>query len=133
MVGGLSDSVGYGLEDRAIAVMPSLLKEKFGIESDNGFVRKYIILDGQEVELNMFGTGHKADEKWFVVGEAKAKLSQKDVDKFLRLLSRLRTSKFVEDQVFPIIVTYSTRPATQRYAEEKGINIIWSYELEKYR
>ncbi len=133
MVGGLSDSVGYGLEDRAIAVMPSLLKEKFGIESDNGFVRKYIILDGQEVELNMFGTGHKADEKWFVVGEAKAKLSQKDVDKFLRLLSRLRTSKFVEDQVFPIIVTYSTRPAIQRYAEEKGINIIWSYELEKYR
>ncbi len=133
MVGGLSDSVGYGLEDRAIAVMPSLLKEKFGIESDNGFVRKYIILDGKEVELNIFGTGHKADGKWFVVGEAKAKLSKKDVDKFLRLLSRLRTSKFVEEQVFPIIVTYSTRPATQRYAEEEGINIIWSYELEKYR
>ena len=132
MVGGLSDSVGYGLEDRAIAVMPSLLKEKFGIESDNGFVRKYIILDGQEVELNMFGTGHKADEKWFVVGEGKAKLSKKDVDKFLRLLTRLRTFKLVEDRVLPIMVTYSTRPATQRYAEEKGINIIWSYELEKY-
>ncbi len=31
------------------------------------------------------------------------------------------------------MVTYSARPAVQKYAEEKEINIIWSYKLEKYR
>ncbi len=83
MVGGLSDSIGYGLEDRAIALLPLLLKDRFGIEPGNGFVRKFIILDDREVEPNMFGTGHKGEEKWFVIGEGKTKLSKKDIDNFL--------------------------------------------------
>ena len=130
MVGGLSDTVGYGLEDRAIAALPGLLKKRFGIEPDDGFVRKFIVMDGKEVELNMFGAGHKDGEKWFIVGEGKAKLSKKDIDKFLRLLTRLETAKIVGDHVLPLMVTYSIRPATEDYAKEKGINIIWSYELK---
>jgi len=130
MVGGLSDTVGYGLEDRAIAALPGLLKKRFGIEPDDGFVRKFIVMDGKEVELNMFGGGHKDGEKWFIVGEGKAKLSKKDIDKFLRLLTRLETAKIVGDHVLPLMVTYSARPATEDYAKEKGINIIWSYELK---
>jgi len=131
MVGGLSDSVGYGLEDRAIASLPVLLKERYGIEADDGFVRKFMEVNGREVELNMFGTGRKGEQKWYVVGEGKAKLSKKDVDRFLKLLDRLRLYRIVGDNVLPVMVTYSTRPAVQGYAEEKGINIIWSYELEQ--
>ena len=133
MVGGLSDSVGYGLEDRAIAALPALLKLKFDLEPDLPFVRKFININGKDVELNMFGTGRKNNEKWFVVGEGKAKLSRKDVDKFQKLLDRLKVSHIVGERVLPIMVTYSTRPATQDYAESKGMHVIWSYELEQVR
>ena len=133
MVGGLSDSVGYGLEDRAIAALPALLKIRFDLESDAPFVRKFIAIDGKEVELNMFGRGHKDNEKWFVVGEGKAKLSKKDVDRFQKLLERLKSSDIIGDHVLPLLVTYSTRPAIQEYAEQKGMHVIWSYELEQVR
>jgi len=131
MVGGLSDSVGYGLEDKAIAALPIVLKKRFAMEPEGSFVRKFIQIDGKEVEINMFGTASQDGEKWFVVGEGKAKLSKKDVDKFLKLLDRLRISGVVGTSVLPIMVTYSTRPATQRYAEEKGLNLIFPYELEQ--
>ncbi len=133
MVGGLSDTVGYGLEDQAIAALPALLKIRFDLESDSPFVRKYIVIDGREVELNMFGTGHKDNEKWFVVGEGKAKLSKKDVDRFQKLLERLKAGHVVGEHVLPLLVTYSTRPTIQEYAEQKGMHVIWSYELEQVR
>ncbi len=133
MVGGLSDTVGYGLEDRAIASMPALLRHRFGIEPDTPFVRQYIDINGKESELNMFGTGHKGEEKWFVVGEGKAKLSRKDVDRFMKLVDRLKTAGLIGDHVLPLLVTYSTRPAVQQYAETKGMHVIWSYELEQFK
>ena len=133
MVGGLSDSVGYGLEERAIAALPALLKIRFGLEPAAPFVRRYMDIGGKEVELNMFGTGHKDNEKWFVVGEGKAKLSKKDVDRFQKLLERLKANNVIGDHVLPLLVTYSTRPAIQEYAENKGMHVIWSYELEQVR
>ena len=132
MVGGLSDTVGYGLEDRAIATLPRLVKERYGIEPVNGFVRKFIEINGKETELNMFGSGYKDGRKWFVVGEGKAKLSIKDVDRFEKLLNRLKTGKVVGDHIVSLMVTYSTRPATENYARSKGIEIIWSYELTQF-
>jgi len=129
MVGGLSDTVGYSLEDRAITSMPTLLRQRYGMEPDGGFVRKFIEIDNRETELNIFGTAHKDSEEWFIVGEGKSKLSRKDIDKFIKVLDRLRSAKVVGDHVLPIMVTYSTRPATEDYAKEKGIDIIWSYEL----
>ncbi|RMD52542.1 MAG: hypothetical protein D6828_05560, partial [Nitrospirae bacterium] len=59
----------------------------------------------------------------------KAKLSAKDVDKFERLLDRLRRGKVIGEHILPIIVTYSTRPVIESYAKSKGIVVIWSYEL----
>jgi len=131
MVGGLSDTVGYGLEDRAIASLPILLRQRYDMEPDNRFVRKFIKIDDREIELNMFGMAHKNGEEWFVVGEGKSKLSKKDIDKFIKVLDRLKLGKVVGDNVLPIMVTYSTRPATEDYAKEKGIDIIWSYELKQ--
>jgi hypothetical protein len=132
MVGGLSDTVGYGLEDRAIASMPKLLKQRYDIEIDGPLVRKYINLSGREQELNMFGTGTRHGKKLFIVGEGKAKLSKKYVDSFEKLLNRLRVASVVDDNVFPIMVTYTVRPDIEEYAASKGINVIWSYDLQPY-
>ena len=84
----------------------------------------------KDVELNIFGTGEKAGEKWFIVGEGKSRLGNKDVDRFLKLLNRLKTAGVTGEHVLPVIVTHSTRPQVQEYAEENGIEVIWSYEVE---
>lgn len=129
MVGGLSNTVGYALEDRAIMVMPSLLRRRFGMEAQGPFVRRFITLEDREFEINMVGKAAKDGETWDVVGEGKAHLSRKDVDRFLRLVDRLKEAGQIGPRVLPIMATYSVRPAVERYAQERGVKVVWSYEL----
>jgi len=59
MVGGLSDTVGYTLEDRAIKNLPKLLEEKYNIKVIGKLVRKYVRYNDMEDELNIFGEGER--------------------------------------------------------------------------
>ncbi len=129
MVGGLSDTVGYSLEDRAIKSLPSILKNKYGIIVADRLVRKFIKYNARHDEVNIFGTGKKDKRTITIIGEAKSKLSEKHIEKLLKLIERLRKTGVIQKEVFPVMVTYSAEPAVEEMAKEKGVNLIWSYEL----
>ena len=129
MVGGLSDTVGYGLEDRAIRSLPALLKDKYRISVSAPLVRKFVRYDGRQDELNIFGKGRKGRKQLYLVGEAKSRLSKKHVDDLLKLATRLENNKIITADKFLFIVTYSVEPAVEEYARENGIDVIWSYEV----
>jgi len=129
MVGGLSDTVGYGLEDRAIKALPAVLKGKYGIEVSEPLVRKFVRYNGKQDELNIFGTGRKARKTLYIVGEAKSRLSRKHIDDFLKLVARLESYRTITADKFLFIVTYSVEPVIEEYAREKGIEVIWSFEV----
>ncbi|MEM4164873.1 MAG: hypothetical protein QXJ86_03420, partial [Nitrososphaerales archaeon] len=57
-VGRLSESVGFGLEDVARVVVPGWLFRHEGIAVDD-LVRRFFVVDGVEVELNLYGEGLK--------------------------------------------------------------------------
>ncbi len=78
MVGGLSDAVGYTLEDRAIRHLPSLLKEKFNIKVKGELVRKFVEYNGRSDELNIYGEGERQGERIYIyIGRSKGKTIQK--------------------------------------------------------
>ena len=129
MVGGLSDTVGYSLEDRAIKSLPSILKNKYGIIVTEGLVRKFIKYNGRHDEVNIFGTGKKDKRLITIIGEAKSRLSKKHIEDLLKLIERLRKAGVIKKEAFPIVVTYSAEPVVEEMAKEKGVNLIWSYEL----
>ena len=129
MVGGLSDTVGYGLEDRAIRSLPALLKDKYRISVSAPLVRKFVRYNGRQDELNIFGKGRRGRKQLYLVGEAKSRLSKKHVDDLLKLATRLENNKIITADKFLFIVTYSVEPAVEEYARENGIDVIWSYEV----
>lgn len=129
MVGGLSDAVGYGLEDRAIKNLPELLKKQYNITITEGLVRRFLKYNGRQDEVNIFGTGKKANKPITILGEAKARLSKKHIDKFLELIERLKKAGIIHKEVFPLIVTYSAEPEVEDFARENGINVIWSFQI----
>ncbi len=129
MVGGLSDAVGYGLEDRAIKSLPGILKTRYGIEVIAPLVRKFVSYDGRRDELNIFGEGRKGKRRLTLLGEAKARLSRKHVDSFLKLVHRLERHGIVSEDRFLLMVTYSVEPDVEGYARERGVEVIWSYEV----
>ena len=129
MVGGLSDTVGYSLEDRAMKSLPQLLREQYQIEVKGRLVRKFIKYNGLKDEVNIFGEAERDGRSLYILGEAKARLSKKHIDKFLKRIQRLKFYKVITEDNFMFFVTYSAEPEIEEYAKDKGIEIIWSYEV----
>ncbi|MEM4409901.1 MAG: hypothetical protein QXI19_14285, partial [Candidatus Caldarchaeum sp.] len=58
-VGALSETIGFGLEDIARVVVPGWLQRHEGIVMAEEFTRKWITVDGEEIEVNLYGEGMK--------------------------------------------------------------------------
>jgi len=130
MVAGLSDTVGYGLEDRAMKYLPELLKNRFNINLKTPLIRKYVTYNGEEEELNIYGKGEKDGREIDIIGEAKSRPSKKDVEKFLKKINRLEKMKIISESKFLLIVGYTIKPEVELYARKNNIEIIWSYEVQ---
>lgn len=132
MVGGLSDTVGYTLEDRAIRSLPRLLPELAGVTAEGAFERRWVAdRRGELVELNIYGYGRRASgEAVTVVGEAKARARVKDVDNVRRLLARLQGTAVVRGQLLGVLVSYQLRPEVEERAAELGVLVVPSYRLQ---
>ena len=64
MVAGLSDTVGYGLENQAYKALPRLLERDFDLKIKDRLARRYIVYkDGKEDEVNVYGWGMKDGKK----------------------------------------------------------------------
>jgi len=129
MVGGLSDAVGYGLEDRAIKSLPSLLQERYNIVLTTPLRRKFVHYNNRLDEINIFGQGKCDQVNLTIIGEAKARLSRKHIDDFLRRISRLERYQVIEGEKFLFMLSYSVEPAVETYATSRGVEVIWSYEV----
>ncbi len=129
-LGGLTNSFGYVLENEAIRFLPGILKRDEGIDIQI-MDRRYIVYDdGHDDELNIYGEGVLEGKKVYVVGESKAQLGRKDVDRFNKLLKRV--SEHLREKLYPVIVTHSAHPEVESYAKDKikDLEIYKSYELK---
>ena len=126
-VGGLSNTVGYDLEDKAYPILPALLKRDFGIEVGRLYRRFLVYPDGRDDEVNIYGEGIRNGQRVYVIGEAKAQLGRRDVDSFLRRLKRVR--EFLDAELIPVLLTYAVHPKVEQYAADKGLKLYWSYDL----
>jgi chromosome segregation ATPase len=97
---GLSDSFGYFLEDRAIKSLPKILKENYDIEVVGNLKRDYFIINREHIEVNIFGKVKKGDEEYTLLGEAKSRVSKKEIDKFIR------KCKKISKEAIKILISY---------------------------
>ncbi|ACD66258.1 MAG TPA: chordopoxvirus fusion protein [Sulfurihydrogenibium sp.] len=128
-VGGLAHTVGYTLEDRAYKSLPKLLKKDFDIDIEGKLIRTYLELGKEKfIEVNIFGKGRQKDKQVVIIGEGKSQLKKTDVDKFLKTIEMIKG--FFAEKIIPIMITYQTLPQVDRYAEEKGVKIYYSYDFD---
>ncbi len=128
MVGGLSHTYGYTLENSAYKALPGLLERDFGIKVEGMLIRKYIeYLDGRHDEVNIFGKARKNGKEVWVVGEAKVRISKKEINDFLKMVERLDT--IIRGEKLLIGVIHTIMPDVEKYAQSKGIKVYWSYEF----
>ena len=131
-LGGLSHTVGYRLEDEAIWALPGLLKSDFDIAVVGNLRRGYLeIAPGRYLEVNIWGEARKDGKELAVLGEAKSQLKKRDVDGFVKTISRIKDT--IKKEIFPVLITYQTSPQVQQAAEKENIKIYFSFELNENR
>jgi uncharacterized protein YdcH (DUF465 family) len=123
-VGRLSDTIGFGLEDIARVVVPGWLYRHEGIELEN-LTRKFIKVNGEELEINLYGEGNKGGAKITILGEARSRIYSSDVKGFDELAEKVK--KFVPNNVYKLMFGYYVHPSAEQEANKRGITLIASY------
>jgi seryl-tRNA synthetase len=123
-VGKLSETMGFGLEDIARVVVPAWLYKHEKIEVEE-FTRKFIIIDGEEVEINLYGEGIKEGAKIIILGEVKSRIYLNDVENFSKIVEKIR--KKIEGNTYELMFGYYIHPSAEEEAKKKKISLIASY------
>jgi DNA repair exonuclease SbcCD ATPase subunit len=124
---GISNTVGYTLEDRAYKALPAILAQQ-GIQVEGRLIRRYVQLKEKERQVDIFGHGRRNGEQVLILGEAKVRPSRREVDRFVRLARQVAAVERMPPVL--VFVAYDFPPAVEAYIKEQDILPVWSYELE---
>ena len=128
-LGGISNTIGYNLEDRAYPVLKKLLKKEFGLEVNRLYRRNLVYTPQKYDEINIYGEARRNGRKVYVIGESKAQFGVRDVLRFTQLLRRVQTH--LGEEIFPVALAYQYHPQAEEKLKEQGIRYFWSYELSE--
>ena len=131
-VGGVSDSVGFHLEDRAMKTLPVLLKRDFGVDVEGRLVRRFFVYGKRKSdEVNIYGKGRRGGKEIVILGEGKSQIGKGHIDDFLKVVKRVVVHTGDEDKERILLaVSYLIEPDVEEYAKNKGIKVYWSYEMD---
>jgi len=129
-LGGVTSTLGYMLENEAYKALPKVLKEIYGIEVTEKFLRRSIKSLGinKEGELNIFSRGLYKGKEITIIGEARSQLGRDDIDDIIELSDKLKDIH--KGEKFLIAVTHYARDSVIKYGKKSGVEIIQSFEWD---
>ncbi|MBS7652265.1 hypothetical protein KEJ13_03935 [Candidatus Bathyarchaeota archaeon] len=122
-VGKLSEAVGFSLEDLGRELLPSRLRE-MGIDV-MALERRYFVVDGEEVEVNLCGEGVWNGRKVLVVGEVKSRIYSNDVGKFNAQAEKI--VRHTGREIFKLMFGFAVHPSAIIEAESQNISLFTAY------
>ncbi|MEM4303889.1 MAG: hypothetical protein QXQ70_08360 [Candidatus Caldarchaeum sp.] len=124
-VGALSETIGFGLEDIARVVVPGWLQRHEGIVMAEEFTRKWITVDGEEIEVNLYGEGMKDGRKLVIIGEAKSRIYKREVEAFDAWAEKIAAN--ISQQTYKFMFGYLIHPSAEEEGRKRKIKLIASY------
>lgn len=121
-VGGLSMTVGYGIEDRLMPYLHRFALQEFGIEVTLVDRRNIVYPDGKYDEVYLYIEGKKNSLTVFLIGESKTQPGKKDFDRFAKRIERLQS--VLKGQITALMVGYHYTPEVEAYASRLYPNIL---------
>jgi len=122
-VGRLSEAVGFGLEDLARDFLPCRLREE-GIIVER-LERRHFVVDGAEVEINLYGEGTMRGEAIVVVGEAKSRIYGRDVARHASIAQKIEG--IVGRRAVKLMFGFAIHPSAREEAERLNVKLYTAY------
>jgi predicted CopG family antitoxin len=124
---GISNSVGYSLEDKSYKSLPDLLKKE-DIVVEGNMIRRYYRIGNKDQQINIFAKGRRNGKEILILGEVKVRPSKTEIDRFLKIAEQVRKEEG-NPETYLLFVANDYHPNTEQYLKEKGIRYFWSYEF----
>jgi len=122
-VGALAETIGFTLEDLAREVAPAYLEKYYGIRVVE-LQRRFLTLDGEEVEVDLYGEGTRDGERIVVVGEVKSRIYGRDVEALGRRVQALAST--LPGVPVPVLFGFVVHPSAVDAAARAGAVVISS-------
>ena len=123
-LGGLSQSVGHGLEAYAMERIPRIIAEHCGFVTESS-VPETIYADERGNEIDIICRGTIAGRPAAVLCEVKTNITSHEVREFLEVFERVRPQlardeKLDPADIRPLFFGYRASPETRRLIAERG-------------
>jgi len=122
-VGRLAETIGFTLEDLAREVTPAYLAQYYGIRV-TALDRRFFTVDGQEVEVDLYGEGRRDGEVVVVVGEVRSRIHGRDVEMAARQAQRLASQ--LPGRPVTVLFGFVIHPSAREVAAQYGAVVISS-------
>lgn len=122
-VGRLGETIGFTLEDLAREVAPAYLAQHYGIRVAQ-LDRRFFRVDGQEVEVDLYGEGQRDGERVVVVGEVRSRIYGRDVEGAVRQADRLASQ--LPGTAVVVLFGFVIHPSAKEAAGRLGAIVISS-------
>ena len=125
---GVSNSVGYSLENRTYKALPEILLQRYGIKVTGRLLRRYFPVGNKNIQLNIYGHGKRDGEDLVIIGECKVRPSKREISRFKKYAKKV--ADIEGKKPFYIIVAHDFPPTIEDFLRSSDISYVWSYELE---
>ena len=122
-VGRLADTIGFTLEELAREVTPAYLAHHYNIHMLQ-LDQCFLIVDGQELEFDLYGNGQRDGERVTVVGEVRSRIYGRDVEEAVRRTTRLAPQ--LSGTPVTILFGFVIHPSAREVAQRLGAIVISS-------
>jgi len=120
-VGRLTDTIGHDLESVARVSAPNWLQVYEDVKVPS-LERRIFKVDGEDVEINLYGEGVKGRAPVTVVGEAKSTIHGRDVEAFLGRVDRLKSQ--LRGRIIKLMFGYWIHPSAEQEAKKLQVHVI---------
>ena len=122
-VGRLADTIGFTLEELAKEVTPAYLALHYNIHTLQ-LDRSFIVVEGQELEFDLYGHGQRNGERVTVVGEVRSRIYGRDVEEAVRRTARLAPQ--LSETPVTVLCGFVIHPLARAAAQRLGAIVISS-------
>jgi predicted nuclease with TOPRIM domain len=127
-VSRLGEVLGFGLEDIARVMVPGYLLRHEKIEIEGELSRNFFVVDGKEIEVNLYGEGKRESVEVVIIGEVKTRIYEREAKSFLSCVVEPIRSIIKDKELYPLMFAYFIHPSAQALANLHGIHLIASYQ-----
>jgi hypothetical protein len=108
-----------------MVMLPPWLERHEHIKVDE-LERRFIDVEGESVEVNLYGEGTRAGRRILVIGEVKSRIYHGDVKEFAGRLEKIKRA--VKLKILPVMFGYWIHPSATSLAGTLKIRLVASYQ-----